>query len=186
MNELCPVKQSLTIKRFQSQLQDGNTSDGDDIETQDSAVSRQTPRRPLVHYVKLCRYQMIQYNYVVHYAFYTIFLVNMAFFGSFDKGANHYQDPYSDPKRFQGEKCPAKVENWFTFYVFFCPLAMLIAICASRQAKYHHNMFTYHIETWNRKYQVWTDNNKQINNSILFIDVVNVSWALYGLMMNLP
>ena len=47
-------------------------------------------------------------------------------------------------------------------------------------------MFTYHMETWNRKYQVWTDNNKYINNSILMVDVVNVAWAFYGLVMNLP
>ena len=36
------------------------------------------------------------------------------------------------------------------------------------------------------EYQIWTDNNKSINNPILFIDVVNVCWALYGLLMNLP
>ena len=186
MNELSAVNQSLTIKRFKSQLVDGNEADGDDIEAQGLLERRQTPRRPLVHYIKLCRYQMIQYNYVFHYAFYTIILVNMAFFGAFDKGVKHYQDPYSNPKRFEGEKCPAQVEHWFTFYIAFCPLAMLISTIAGQQAKYQHNMFTYHMETWNRKYQVWTDNNKFINNSILMVDVVNVAWAFYGLVMNLP
>ena len=32
MNELCPLNKPLTIKRFQSQLDENNDSEGDDIE----------------------------------------------------------------------------------------------------------------------------------------------------------
>ena len=45
---------------------------------------------------------MIQYNYVIHYAFYTLVIVNMAFFGAFDKGGDHYMDPYVDMNKFKG------------------------------------------------------------------------------------
>lgn len=76
----------------------------------------------------------------------------MMFFGAFDKGSDHYRDPYIDMNRFKGVECPAIVEDWFAFYIVLCPSAMFLALFAGHKARFQHNMFTYNIETWNRKY----------------------------------
>jgi hypothetical protein len=39
---------------------------------------------------------MIKFNYVVHYAFYTLIISQMAYFGAFEKNGPHYKDIHID------------------------------------------------------------------------------------------
>jgi hypothetical protein len=85
----------LSVKRFQSQLRFDEDSDNEDLETNGS-TGGQVPRVARQTHVKLCRYQMIKFNYVVHYAFYSLIIGHMIYFGAFEKNGPHYQDPHMD------------------------------------------------------------------------------------------
>jgi len=45
-------------------------------------------------------------------------------------------------------------------------------------------MYTYTLEKRNKQYLIYTNNSRVISNSILAIDIINISWAVIGSILN--
>ena len=76
------------------------------------------------------------------------------------------------------------MKYWFGFYVYFCPVALVISILIGCKAKNNSVLSTYAIETWNREYYVYSGSERVINNSMLLLDITNLLWSIIGTILN--
>ena len=52
-----------------------------------------------------------------------------------------------NPKYIEDVSCAKGIEIWVTFFVFFCPFAVLVSIVCSCMAKNNYDTKTYTLET---------------------------------------
>ena len=80
--------------------------------------------------------------------------------------------------------CPAPVEVWYKVFVVFCPAAMLAGIVLYRKARAHSNFHAYTFERRYSYYEIWTDNSREINWTVMGIEAFNIIWAITGFGIN--
>ena len=66
------------------------------------------------------RFMVISYGYGINYGLYSFLILCVWGLGGFKKQTE--RDPtYGD------YTCPVQMKAWFAFYIFFCPLALVIS-----------------------------------------------------------
>jgi hypothetical protein len=87
-------------------------------------------------------------------------------------------------RSYRNVDCNPVVKSWFSIYFIICPLGCIVSAFISRKAKHNYDIVNYSIETWYRKYQIYTNKESKINNPLIALDVVNLLWAVVGVIVD--
>ena len=100
--------------------------------------------------------------------------------GCFDKlnGNDYYALESKD--HFANVDCSPVMENWFATWIFFQPFAILVSIWSACLSKNRYDAKQYILETWYRRFIVYSNNESIINYPIIALDVFNLVWAVTG------
>ena len=136
------------------------------------------PRR--IEDIPFDRYSIICFCYLQHYVFFSIIIYIMYKLGCFDKlnGNDYYALESKD--HFANVDCSPVMENWFATWIFFQPFAILVSIWSACLSKNRYDAKQYILETWYRRFIVYSNNESIINYPIIFLDVFNLVWAVTG------
>jgi len=80
--------------------------------------------------------------------------------------------------------CSPSIEVWWDFFALFCLIACIGSGFMFKAAKNRFIVFRYNMETWNKTYEIRTNNDRRINGPIIAIEVINFLWAVIGLIIN--
>ena len=80
--------------------------------------------------------------------------------------------------------CSTGIVVWYYMFIFFCPFTWIASWVISCYAKHRTVYCFYSLETWRKRYEIWTNYDRKVNWSILGFDIFNLVWALTGSILN--
>ena len=80
--------------------------------------------------------------------------------------------------------CSPVIEVWYLVFAFFCPFAFVYSWVIKRKAVNNYILYKYSMETWNKTYEISTNNDRKINWPIICLETVNLSWAVLGTILD--
>ena len=81
-------------------------------------------------------------------------------------------------------ECNPAIEVWYFTFVFFCPVVLVGSWILSCYATPTNIYCSYTLETWNKYYEIWTNNDRKINWVIIGVEIFNLFWAIMGSILN--
>ena len=82
--------------------------------------------------------------------------------------------------QFANVDCSPAMEHWFTAWIIFQPIAIVVSVWSACLSKNRYDAKQYLLETRFRRYIVYSNNEKMINYPIIALDVFNIVWAVTG------
>ena len=76
------------------------------------------------------------------------------------------------------------MEIWFAMFLYGCPLEFLVSVIVMYRAKLNHRLYSYCSDRLRTECIVLTNSDRTINWPMIAIEVLNLTWAIIGCILN--